>query len=277
MIQQFASDGAQLQFFDTGAGNPVFFLHPTPLNHAYWLPVIARLSHHRSVALDLRGHGGSELEGISANQALPVGGFVPGVADLTLGRMAEDVLALMNHLNIEKADFVGCSIGGYLMLELWRRAPERMKKLGFVCSKAQSDTADGREKRKATIQRIETEGVEAVLDGQVKSLTGESSQKKNPMLFSAMRAMAKMNAKTAAAVQAGLALRIDSVVTIATIGCPLLAIAGEEDTICTAAEMEAFKGAPGGCEFHLLPHTGHFSACEQPERVSELLQSWLDE
>jgi pimeloyl-ACP methyl ester carboxylesterase len=71
-------------------------------------------------------------------------------------------------------------------------------------------------------------------------------------------------------------LRIDSLATVATIDRPVLAIAGEEDSVCTAAEMEAFKAAPGGCEFHLLPHTGHFSACEQPERVGELIQSWLD-
>ena len=87
--------------------------------------------------------------------------------------------------------------------------------------------------------------------------------------------MATMSAKTAAAVQAGLALRQDSVATIATIDCPILAIAGEEDAVCTALEMEAFKAAPGGRDFHLLPHTGHFSACEQPQQVAQLIQNWL--
>ena len=50
---------------------------------------------------------------------------------------------MMDHLHVEKADFVGCSIGGYLLLELWRRAPERMMKLAFVCSKAQGRHSRG--------------------------------------------------------------------------------------------------------------------------------------
>ncbi len=55
------------------------------------------------------------------------------------------------------------------------------------------------------------------------------------------------------AVQAGLATRPDSVPTVSTIQVPVLAIAGGEDPTTTPAEMEAYKAAPGGCEFHLLP------------------------
>jgi pimeloyl-ACP methyl ester carboxylesterase len=276
MIQHFVCNGARLRFFDTGSGLPVLFLHPTPLSHAYWLPVITRLKNRRAIALDLRGHGGSELEGSLPEQALPVGGFVPGVAELTLERLAEDVLAMLDYLKIEKADFVGCSIGGYLLLELWRRAPERMSRLAFVCSKAQGDTPEGREKRKLTIEKIQSDGVEATLDGLVKSLTGATSQRENPTLTGELRAMATLNLKSAQAVQAGLGLRPDSLATVETIQRPVLAIAGEEDAVCTAQEMEAFKKAPGGCEFHLLAKTGHFSACEQPDAVAAIIQSWLE-
>jgi pimeloyl-ACP methyl ester carboxylesterase len=41
--------------------------------------------------------------------------------------------------------------------------------------------------------------------------------------------------------------------------------------------MEAFKAAPGGCEFHLLANVGHFAAYEQPERVAALLAEWMRE
>jgi pimeloyl-ACP methyl ester carboxylesterase len=56
---------------------------------------------------------------------------------------------------------------------------------------------------------------------------------------------------------------------------PVLAIAGGEDTAIAAADMEAFRLAPGGCEFHLVPDAGHFAAYEQPERVADLLGAWL--
>jgi pimeloyl-ACP methyl ester carboxylesterase len=76
-------------------------------------------------------------------------------------------------------------------------------------------------------------------------------------------------------VQAGLATRPDSLPTVKTIGVPVLAIAGGEDGAVTAAEMEAFRGAPGGCAYHLLPDAGHFAAYEQPERVAGLMREWL--
>lgn len=275
MLHHYLSRGARLNYFDGGTGLPVVFLHPTPLSHAYWLPVIAELPHQRSIALDLRGHGGSELEGVQPAEQLPVSGFVPGVPDLTLGQMAEDVLLLLDNLKIERAVFAGCSIGGYLLLELWRRAPARMLGLAFVCSKAQGDTDAGREKRKETIARIQKEGAETVLDGLVKGLTGATSQMRDPALYGKLRSMASLTQKSAAAVQAGLGLRPDSIATVATINRPVLAIAGAEDTVCTAAEMEAFKAAPGGCDYHLLAETGHFAACEQPKAVASLLGNWI--
>jgi pimeloyl-ACP methyl ester carboxylesterase len=81
--------------------------------------------------------------------------------------------------------------------------------------------------------------------------------------------------EAAIAVQAGLAMRPDSVPTVATIAAPVLAIAGGEDSGVTAAEMEAFSAAPGGCEFHLLPDAGHLAAYEQPQKVAALLAEWL--
>lgn len=276
MIHHYLSRGARLNYFDGGQGRPVVFLHPTPLSHAYWLPVIAELPHQRAIALDLRGHGGSELEGVQLAEHLHIGGFAPGVADLTLGQMAEDVLLLLDILKIERAAFVGCSIGGYLLLELWRRAPQRMNGLAFVCSKAQGDTEAGRAKRKDTIAHIVTEGAEPVLDGLVKGLTGATSQKRDPELYGKLRSMASLTQKAAMAVQAGLGLRPDSIATVATINKPVLAIAGAEDAVCTVVEMEAFRSAPGGCEFHLLAETGHFSAYEQPKAVAAYLGKWLD-
>jgi 3-oxoadipate enol-lactonase len=77
------------------------------------------------------------------------------------------------------------------------------------------------------------------------------------------------------AVQAGLATRPNSVPDIAEIDAPVLAICGGEDPGITEAEMRAFEGARGGCEFHLLQDAGHFAAYEQPEKVAEIMAPWL--
>jgi 3-oxoadipate enol-lactonase len=89
-----------------------------------------------AIVPDLRGHGLSEL-----GSNLPVGAFarVPDAPVLTMTQLATDVIALLDHLQLESAVFAGCSIGGYVLLELWRRIPERMQGLVFVCSKPQPD------------------------------------------------------------------------------------------------------------------------------------------
>ena len=86
-----------------------------------------------------------------------------------------------------------------------------------------------------------------------------------------------ISAEAAVAVQAGLAVRPDSVGDIASIRVPVLAIAGGEDAGVTAAEMEAFKAAPGGCELHVIEDAGHFAAYEKPDEVAGMLSTWLSQ
>ncbi len=268
----FDSDGALLHYADTGAGLPVVFLHPTPLDHDYWRPLLEDLAGVRAITLDLRGHGTSEL-----GTSLPMGGFpaVPDAPVLTMERLARDVLALLDSLKIDEAVFVGCSIGGYVLLELWRQAPMRMQGLAFVCSKPQPDSEAALAKRADTIAKVREAGVESIFDGMAQSLIGATSRERKPDIVAQLRKRMTLTPDALVAVQEGLATRPDSVPTVATITAPVLAIAGGEDTAVTAADMEAFIAAPGGCESHLLPDAGHFAAYEQPQKVAALLAEWL--
>ena len=275
--QVYQSGGAQLRFVDTGAGMPVVFLHPTPLDRDYWRPLIDELVQRpgaaplRCVIPDLRGHGASELG------ALPAGAFdqVPDAPVLNMGQLAADILALLDHLSIPESVFVGCSIGGYVMLELWRQTPRRMSGLAFVCSKPQPDAEPALIKRAANIATAREAGVSALFDGMANLLIGESSRQSRPEIIAECRARMTLTPESFVAVQAGLATRPDSIPTVATIRNPVLAIAGGEDTVISPADMEAFRQAPGGCDFHLLADAGHFAAYEHPQKVEAFLSPWL--
>jgi len=251
---------------------PVVFLHPTPLDGGFWLPLIEDLAGVRAIVPDLRGHGASEL-----GQALPVGGFalVPDAPVLSVAQLAADVLRLLDHLDLPEAVFVGCSIGGYVLLELWRQAPRRMRGLAFFCSKPQPDAETGLRKRAANIAQLRTEGTGTLFDGMAESLTGATARMRQPAIVAELRARMTVSPEAAIAIQAGLAVRPDSVPTVATLEAPVLAIAGGEDTGSSATEMEAYRAAPGGCVFHLLPDAGHFAAFEQPRKAATLLADWL--
>jgi 3-oxoadipate enol-lactonase len=279
MTGTYQSDGAQLSYLDTGTGEPVVFLHPTPLDHDYWRPVLDRLAASpaaappmRAIVLDLRGHGASDLGG-----PLPTGGFsrVPDAPVLTMALMAADTLVLLDKLEVKQAVFVGCSIGGYVMLELWRRAPQRMRGLAFVCSKPQSDAEPALIKRAANIALARESGAAKIFDGMVQLLLGETARPNRPGIVSECRSRMTLPTEAFIAVQAGLAARPDSVATVASIDKPVLAIAGGEDTAVNPSDMEAFRAAPGGCDYHLLPDAGHFAAYEEPEKVAALLSQWL--
>jgi pimeloyl-ACP methyl ester carboxylesterase len=271
MKATYRSDGATLAFRDSRAGLPVVFLHPTPLDGDYWRPLIDELAGVRALVPDLRGHGGSELG------VLPAGGFalVPDAPVLSMTRLATDVLALLDHLEVPAAVFTSCSIGGYVLLELWRQAPQRVRGLAFICSKPQPDATANLTRRAATIAQARAGNSAALFDGMAQNLIGATAREDHPEIVTALRARMTLTPEALVAVQAGLATRPDSVPTVATITAPILAIAGGEDTGIAPTEMEAFQAAPGGCEFHMLPDAGHFAAYEQPQKVAALLSGWL--
>jgi pimeloyl-ACP methyl ester carboxylesterase len=267
-----SASGARLAFKDIGTGIPIVFLHPTPLDHDYWRPLIERIPGVRAIVPDLRGHGASEL---GAN--LPAGTFslVPDAPVLTMSQLARDTLELLDHLSIEQAVFAGCSIGGYVLLELWRQAPSRMRGLAFVCSKPQPDNEAGLQKRVANIQQARAGNISTMFDGMAQTLIGATARSQRPAIVLDLRSRMTLSQDAMVAVQAGLASRPDSVPTVATINVPVFAIAGGEDVTVSPVEMDAFQAAPGGCSYHVLPNAGHFSAYEQPEKVAEITIGWL--
>ena len=236
MNDSFFSQGARLAFTDTGAGIPVVFLHPTPLDHRFWHPLIQQMAGIRAIVPDLRGHGSSEL-----GASLPVGGFtlVPDAPVLTMEQLAADTLALLDRLAVTSTIFVGCSIGGYVLLELWRRAPERISGLAFVCSKPQPDADVNRARRAATIAQARTAGVNELFDGMAQSLVGATARAQRPQIATELRARMTLTPQALVAVQAGLATRPDSVPTVATLSAPVLAIAGGEDASSTCSPTQA--------------------------------------
>ncbi|MEC4671361.1 MAG: alpha/beta fold hydrolase, partial [Nitrospirota bacterium] len=105
-------NGIDLAYSDQGQGVPLVLIHAFPLNRAMWEPQVQALAtHHRIITVDLRGHGESDA---------PMWHY-------TLEQFADDVKALLDHLTISQATFVGLSMGGYTLFALYRKYPERVK------------------------------------------------------------------------------------------------------------------------------------------------------
>jgi 3-oxoadipate enol-lactonase len=245
-----------------GDGPDVVLLHPTPVHHAFWMPIAVSLSdRYRVTVPDLRGHGRS-----NSGQ---------GVIDVI--RLGEDIERLLDSARIEAAMFAGCSIGSYTLYELWRRIPDRVRGLAICCGKPQPDTAANREKRREDIENIRLTGTADFFDRMTKILVGATSAARTPERSLQLRAMMDaMTPEAVIAVQQGLGQRPDSVPILSSITVPVLALAGGEDPGSSPAEMAVIREQLPGCAWHVLPDAGHYAPYEQPETVGPILRDFFD-
>jgi pimeloyl-ACP methyl ester carboxylesterase len=109
------------------------------------------------------------------------------------------------------------------------------------------------------------------------NLVGSITRRDRPEVVVALRSRMTLTPDAFVAVQTGLAIRPDSVPTVATINVRVLAVAGGEDAGVSPAEMEAFRQAPGGCDYQTIDDAGHFAANEQPQRMADLMAPWLQQ
>lgn len=257
----YLAEGTRLFSTAVGAGPDVVLLHPTPLDHTFWLPVADRLSADYRVTMpDLRAHGQSEHGG----------------AELSIERFGQDIVRLLDEAGIEKAIFGGCSIGSYVLYELWRRIPSRIKALAFCCGKPQGDSDQARANRERNIERIRKEGVTWFLDHSLEMLASASFRQREPAQAAKLRAMMNpVSSDAVIAVQKALMARPDSLSTLPTITVPVLALAGSDDVASTPREMKAIPDRIPGAEYHLLLGAGHFAPYEDPETTASILRKFF--
>src|SRR5437016_5745056 len=118
-------NGQHLYFEDFGGnsagdGAAVLFSHGFLMDHEMFEPQVAALSgEFRCITWDERGFGQSEAR-----------------SDFTYWDSADDALALLSHLGVERAFLVGMSQGGFLSMRAALRAPDRVRGLALIDSQA---------------------------------------------------------------------------------------------------------------------------------------------
>jgi pimeloyl-ACP methyl ester carboxylesterase len=114
-----AADGTRIAYETLGEGAPVVLVHGFGASRVItwantnWYQTLTRAGR-RLIAIDCRGHGES---GKPHDQ--------PSYEE---GRMAADILTVLDTLGIAKADIIGYSMGGYLTVRLMHDAPHRARR-----------------------------------------------------------------------------------------------------------------------------------------------------
>src|SRR6195952_1020149 len=152
-------DNVRLYFEEAGSGTPIIFLHEFAADHTNWEPQMRYFSRgHRCIAYSARGYTPSD---------------VPASADAyTYKHFYTDALAVLDHLEIFKAHFVGLSMGSYSSLQIGLNAPERALSLTLAGVGSGSDLENLETFRKTC--RENAEQFEKIGSAEVAKVTREA-------------------------------------------------------------------------------------------------------
>lgn len=131
--------GITINYSDKGTGKTIVLLHGFLENMSMWQPFITTLTkYHRVICIDLLGHGKTGCLG-----------YVHTMED-----MANEVHAVLHHLNIKQTILVGHSMGGYVALAYAEKYPETISGLCLMNSTAQADSEERKQNRDRAIQAV---------------------------------------------------------------------------------------------------------------------------
>lgn len=197
------------------------------------------------------------------------------VADMT----QDDTMEGMAGRVLDAADgmfsLAGLSMGGYVALEVMRRAPERVERLALLDTGARADTPEQTTRRRDLIALADRGEFRAV-SPKLLPMFVHPDRLSDGDLVADISEMAESVGKDAfLRQQHAIMHRPDSRPGLADITCPTLVLCGREDVL-TPPELseEIAEGVPGA-ELILIDRCGHLSTMERPEEVNAVLRAWL--
>jgi 3-oxoadipate enol-lactonase len=253
----------------SGPGTPrpkvAVLLHAFPLDATMWQPQLAAVpAGWRFLAPDLRGFGASSA-GASAGP--------PSIDD-----DARDVLALLDHLGIDRAVIAGLSMGGYAAFAVLRGARGRVAGLVLADTRSAADGESARASRDAMIETLARGGPAAVFERMRPGLLGATTRASRPDVVDRVRRL--VLAQSEDGIRRGiltLKSRPDSTPLLAGIACPTLVVVGGEDEITGPDEAWQMHRQIAGAELAVIDGAGHLSNLEQPEAFNAALGRFLSE
>jgi 3-oxoadipate enol-lactonase len=213
-------------------------------NGSMWDWNIAALAdRYRVLRYDKRGHGGS--------------GISPG--PYSISQLADDAIGLLDALEIQKAHFMGLSIGGMIGQQLGARFPERIYSLSLC------NTASEMPPRSLWEERFEiarTQGIAGLVDGTIKRWFTQPFIERAPQdgymaCGSAVRDMA----------QSTMLLKIKT---------PTLVLSGRHDPACTVEQGMVLHRLIDGSKMVILEDAAHLSNIEQPTAFNRSVREFID-
>lgn len=246
----------ELAYEEHGQGTPLVLIHGFPFNRTIWYPMVPLLKDAgRIILVDLRGFGQSP--------------FTEGVYTMRL--LAEDVVALLDRLGIEKAVIAGHSMGGYVSLAFAHAFPSRLAGLGLIATQAESDSPEKRQNRIKQAEEIGRKGLKGFIEGMAPKLSPYASMQ--PPLIDLM---GQANPKSVVASLRGMAERSDAAEWLDTIEVPAAVVHGSQDALIPLEKPRTMVQLLTRGWMVELGCAGHMPMVETPPGTADPLRALLE-
>lgn len=255
-------NGARIHYVVQGQGSPVLLIHGYPLSGELFSKNRDALSRsHKVITIDLRGFGKSTA---------------PAEDPGSLQSYAKDALAVLDVLNVSKAVIGGMSMGGPVVFEMYRTAPERFSGMILIDTIANPASIVEQYLWKGMAQKAVTYGPQALVGELLQNmLTGETRQNMpdQAMFLGGLVKQASVAGDVAGATV--LATRPDSLPTLKTIAVPTLILEGLEDTVYPPVFSEKMHQNIVNSRLVVIPGAAHALTYEKADQVNAAMLNWL--
>jgi len=229
---------------------PVVFLPGLLCDAAVWAPQMAALGRSATVVHYGRANSLTSMAE-RALQAAPAGRF-----------------ALAGH-----------SMGGRVAFEVWRLAPERVERLALLDTGSHplAEGAAGETERAGRLRLLAIArqgGMRTMAADWARGMVHES-RVGGPVFEAVLDMFERSSADIFEAQIQALLTRPDATPQLASITCPTLLLAGEQDAWSPPEQHRRMQQAVRGAQLVVVPQCGHMSTLEAPADVSAALAGWL--
>ena len=246
-------------------GTTIVCLPGLSLDGSIWDEVAAGLApRYRVVVLDLRGSGRSDV---------PMGPY-------SVPMLSGDLYGLLTALEIERAVFVGHSMGGYVALQMALETPEMVAGLALVGSASFGDLKRLGSSERARVSQMRTRGkLEEIVHDNLAANVGSRAwiERRDALERFAAHRIAHPPRGRGVMAQRAAAEAFDVSDRLWELSCPLLVVHGSEDELIPPQRGAELAAAVDGARCELLDDVGHLPPLEVPERLGQLLEEFAQQ
>jgi pimeloyl-ACP methyl ester carboxylesterase len=247
-----------------GEGNPLVLIHGFPNDSTAWEPVLPELTKRFLVLLP-------DLPGAGKSPSLDI--------PLTMEAMAQEIKAMLDKEDIDKAVLAGHSMGGYTAMDCAAAFPDRIQGVSLIHSLASEDNAEKKELRRKSIVLMQKGSNEAeiFLKGMSQNLFSPDFAAEHPEMMAAVvdNGM-KLSSKVLTDFYNAIMGRTDHTALLETLDFPIQWIIGNHDNATPMQQALEQCHLAKVNSVSIYKPCGHMGFIEMPQRLMADLIAFME-